>query len=117
MTTYAILLTGDETSWESADADERARMYGLHDEFSKACAEGGHTIVGGAELEPSSKTQVLRGVPGDFTVTNGPYAETVEQLGGFYLVESDSPKDLLELCAIISEGDPIEMRVCVPAPA
>jgi hypothetical protein len=47
-------------------------------------------------------------------VTEGPYAETVEQLTGFYLVQTDDRDDLIEVCKILSplEGG-IEVRECV----
>ena len=47
------------------------------------------------------------------TVTDGPYAETVEQLTGFYLVETDDLDDLLEVCRVLAEGESaIEVRAC-----
>ena len=117
MTTYAVLLIGDEKPWAEAGPQERARMYGLHEEFTRLAGERGHTITGGAELVPSAETKVVRGTRGSVTVTDGPYAETVEQLGGFYLVESDDVDDLLQLCGLLSEGDPIEVRACTPQSA
>jgi len=113
-TTYAILLPGDENAWATADPEERNRVYGLHTEFVKALAERGHTVTGGAELTHSASARVVRGTRDGVTVTEGPYAETVEQLTGFYLVQTDDLNDLLEVCGIISEGDPVEVRACVP---
>jgi hypothetical protein len=49
------------------------------------------------------------------TVTDGPYAETVEQLTGFYVVRSDDLDDLLDVCRILADGDgAVEVRACVP---
>jgi hypothetical protein len=53
---------------------------------------------------------VVRGTLDHVSVTDGPYAETVEQLTGFYLVESDDLDDLLNVCGLVSEGDPVEVR-------
>jgi hypothetical protein len=117
MTTYAILLPADEAAWAAAGDAERARVYGLHDQFSQTLEQRGHKIVGGAELAHSSSARTVRGTPGNVMVTEGPYAETVEQLSGFYLVESEDLDDLADICAIISEGDPIEIRACVPPPS
>ena len=117
MTTYAVLLHGDEKPWADAGPEERARMYGLHEEFTRLLAERGHTATGGAELVGSAEAKVVRGSRDAVTVTDGPYAETVEQLGGFYLVETDDLDDLLQLCGLLSEGDPIEVRACTPASA
>lgn len=115
-TTYAVLLHGDEKPWADATPDEQARVYGLHEEFMRLLGERGHTVTGGAELVPSAEAKVVRGTRDAVTVTDGPYAETVEQLGGFYLVETDDPDDLLQLCGLLSEGDPIEVRACTPEP-
>ena len=100
-----------------AGPEERARVYGLHEEFTRLLGERGHTVTGGAELRPSAQTRVVRGTRDAVTVTNGPYAETVEQLGGFYLVDTDDLDDLLRLCGLLSEGDPIEVRACAPEPS
>ena len=48
---------------------------------------------------------------GNHTVTDGPYAETVEQLTGFYIVETDDLDDLVEVCKILGRGEgAIEIR-------
>ncbi len=118
MTEYAILLTGDENRWANATPEERAATFARHDRFTVALGERGHTVTGGAELEHSRGAKVVRGTSGAVSVTDGPYAEAAEQLGGFYLVSSDNLDDLLDVCGILADGDgAIEVRVCVPAPA
>lgn len=114
MTTYAVLLPGDESYWDTASAEERQAGYARHEAFAKALAERGHTITGGAELTHSRDSRVLRRSGDELTVTEGPYAETVEQLTGFYLVQSDDLDDLIQVCEILSplEGV-IEVRACV----
>jgi len=116
MSEYVVLLPGDERPWLEADAETRKRVYAAHEEFSRLLVERGHTITGGAELEYSGKAKVVRGERGSVTVTDGPYAETVEQLSGFYLVETDDLDDLLDLCGIIAGGDGVEVRATVPPP-
>ena len=126
MTEYAILLTGDENRWANATPEERAATFARHDRFTVALGERGHTVTGGAELEHSRGAKVVRGTSGAVSVTDGPYAwghlplagEAAEQLGGFYLVNSDNLDDLLDVCGTLADGDgAIEVRVCVPAPA
>jgi hypothetical protein len=114
MTTYAVLLPGDESYWDTASAEERQAGYARHEAFAKALAERGHTVTGGAELTHSRDARVLRRTGDELTVTEGPYAETVEQLTGFYLVQTDDLDDLIEVCKILSplEGA-IEVRACV----
>jgi hypothetical protein len=112
MAKYVVLLTGDENVWERATPEEKAEIYGRHEEFSKALADRGHTVTGGAELGHSRTTkQVRRDTGGNVVVTDGPYAETAEQLGGFYLVETDDLDDLLKVCGLLADTeDGIEVR-------
>ena len=99
---YAVLLPGDEAGWDSATSEQRSAVYARHEEFVKQLADRGHTVAGGAELTHSRETKVVRSGGGAVTVTDGPYAETVEQLSGFYLVDSDDLEDLLEVVAVLA---------------
>ena len=69
-------------------------------------------MTGGSELAHSREAKVLRtDADGNHTVTDGPYAETVEQLTGFYIVQSDDLDDLVEVCKILGRGEgAIEIR-------
>ncbi|MFC5728709.1 MULTISPECIES: YciI family protein [Nocardioides] len=116
MTTYVVLLAGNETTWENATPEQQAAIFAKHEEFSRALAERGHTVTGGAELTHSRTTRkVARSGDGSLLVTDGPYAETVEQLSGFYVVDSDDLDDLVQVCAILAEPDnaPVEVRAAV----
>ena len=96
MTSYIVMLPGDEAAWAQTPQDERQRVYARHEAFQKALAERGHTMTGGAELRPSSEARVVRtSADGEQTITEGPYSESVEQLTGFYLIDSDDLDDLL----------------------
>ena len=100
------------TEWEEATPEHRAGVYEKHAEFSKALADRGHQVVGGAELAHSrAAKQVRRVTDGGLLVTDGPYSETVEQLTGFYLVESDDLDDLLQVVGIIADVESaVEVR-------
>ncbi|GAB7002894.1 YciI family protein [Nocardioides sp. AN3] len=115
MSTYAVLLPGDESTWESATPEQRAAMYETHGRFAALLEERGHKIAGGAELTHSRTTkQVRRDAGGNVVVSDGPFAETVEQLTGFYLVESDDLDDLLQICGLLATGGaPVEVRATV----
>jgi hypothetical protein len=116
-TTYVVLLPGDEASWEAAPPARRTEVYAAHEKFAAALAERGHRVVGGAELTHSREARQVRVVDGETVVTSGPYAETVEQLTGFYLVESDDLDDLLACCAVLADGDgAVEVRAAAPGP-
>jgi hypothetical protein len=112
MTEYVILLPGDESQWEHTSEEDKQAVYAVHGEFAKALEERGHTVTGGTELAHSRGATVLRtDADGHHTVTEGPYAETVEQLTGFYIVESDDLDDLVEVCKILGRGEgAIEIR-------
>lgn len=118
MTDYAILLPGDEDAWAALSAEEQAAVFARHHEFSQALEARGHQVTGGAELAHSRGARTIRtDADGHHTVTEGPYAETVEQLSGFYLVTSDDLDDLLEVCTILADGEGgIEVRECLPGP-
>jgi hypothetical protein len=114
MTEYAVLLPGDESTWASASAEQRAAMYDKHRRFSELLAERGHKATGGAELTPSAGARVVSGALDNISVTDGPYAETTEQLTGFYLVDTDDLDDLLNIVGILAEGGGrVEVRACV----
>ena len=93
MTEYVVLLPGDESQWENTPQADKERMYAIHREFAQALEERGHKVTGGSELAHSREAKVLRtDADGNHTVTDGPYAETVEQLTGFYIVAVRQPR-------------------------
>jgi hypothetical protein len=116
MTSYVVLLPGDESMWEAASEAQKQEMYAVHAEFAKRLAERGHKVTGGAELAPSSEARVLRtSDDGEQAVTQGPYAETAEQLTGFYVIESSDLDDLIDVCKVLGKGErAIEIRACKP---
>lgn len=118
MTEYIVLIPDSEADWAAKDQAERDRVYGRHREFAAALAERGHTVTGGAELTPVAQARVVRRGPGGLEVTEGPYAESTEQLSGFYVVESDDLDDLLQCVGILVDAEAgaegaIEVRPCV----
>jgi hypothetical protein len=114
MTTYAVLLPGNESTWATATAEQRAAMYDKHNRFAELLAERGHKMTGGAELTNSATGRIVSGSLDSVTVTDGPYAETTEQLTGFYTVETDDLEDLLNLAGLLAEGGGrLEVRACV----
>jgi hypothetical protein len=117
MTQYAILLPGNEAVWQEATEEQREQMYDRHRRFMDLLAERGHVITGGAELTPSREARVVRGDLDAVTVSEGPYAETVEQLTGFYTVESSDLDDLLKVCGLLAGSGAVEVRAAVVQPA
>jgi hypothetical protein len=112
MTEYVILLPGDESVWERTSQADKEAMYAVHRQFAQALEERGHKVTGGSELAHSREAKVLHtDADGNHTVTDGPYAETVEQLTGFYIVQSDDLADLIDVCKVLGRGESaIEIR-------
>jgi hypothetical protein len=116
MTQYVILLPGDEAAWQSATPEQQAATYDRHNRFAQLLEQRGHHVIGGAELTHSSQAMVVRGDLDEVTVTEGPYAETVEQLTGFYGVETDDLDDLLQVCGVLAGVHTVEVRAAVRGP-
>jgi hypothetical protein len=112
---FALLIYGDEKSWTEATPDEKREMYAQHDRFSKMLEERG-AIRGGAELDASSTARTIRrGSGGDVSVTDGPFAETAEQFGGYYVIEAAGIDEAVAL-GRECPGAIIEVRPLVPTP-
>ena len=102
MAEYLILIYEDEASWEGRGPDFYRQMMQEHAEFGQRHAA---SMRGGNALQSTATATSLRRDPsGSFTVTDGPFAETKEALGGYYLVEA---ADLDEAMALAKQ---------VPAP-
>ena len=114
MTEYILLIPGNEATWDATSAEVKASTFEKHREFAKILDERGHKVTGGAELTRANTAWVVSGSLDDVTVTAGPYAETVEQLTGFYVIESDDRDDLLRCVGKLAEGEAhLELRECV----
>lgn len=113
MTEYLVLIPGDDAAWAAASPEQRQAMYDRHRQFAAMLAERGHQVTGGAELTPAASARVVRGGE-TVTITDGPYAETAEQLSGFYVVESDDLDDLLQVVGFLAGAEgALEVRACV----
>jgi hypothetical protein len=102
MTEYMLLLPGSEANWASATPEQRENVHAAHTRFASLLEERGHKMTGGAALTPSAEAKVVRGELDDVTVTEGPYAESVEQVTGFYTVATDDLDDLVKICGLLS---------------
>ena len=98
--TYLVLLYGDEREWKSYDDAALAALDASHRTFGEQAAAQGHKILSGNQLDYAETALVVRrsrgGAP---VVSDGPFAETVEQLGGFYFVKTADRRGLAELVA------------------
>lgn len=92
---YMLLIYGDESAWASATEEDRNRMVGEYMTFSEAIASEG-IMRGGDALQPVSTATTVRVRDGEALVTDGPFAETREQLGGFYMLDCDTLDQAIE---------------------
>ena len=92
------LIYGDEARWESASEEDRHAMLARYLAFGES-ANG--KIADGAQLGPTRTATTVRVQNGETVVTDGPFAETKEQLGGFYLFEVDDLDEATQLAAQI----------------
>lgn len=109
---YLLLLPAPEAEWAELPESEHELGMQNHLRFHEALAARGHQLVMGSPLEPSSEATSMRNTGrGSATVTQGPFTETVEQVVGFYLVDSADEADLLEVVRAFAEGgDHVELR-------
>ena len=108
---YLALIYGDQQTWENASDAERAAGYEKYVEFANAARAAG-VLVGGEELASTRSATTVRVRDGEQVVTDGPYAEAKEALGGYFLLDCPSFDDALEWAARIPavETGAIEVR-------
>ena len=95
MMQYLLLIYGNEAAWAAMPKEQAGAMYGQYRAFTEAITKSGN-YLGGNPLQPTSTASTVRVRDGKRAVTDGPFAETKEQLGGYYLVDA---KDLDEAIA------------------
>jgi hypothetical protein len=108
---YALLIYGDEKVWESRDEEERRQNMARHERFAGLLQEL-NAMRGGKELETASSATTIRRRGDDVSVTDGPFAETAEVLGGFYLIEAADLDAAIALARELPEGV-VEIRPVV----
>jgi hypothetical protein len=104
---FVALIHEDEAGWQSLSEDERQAAYQRYMELSQR-----DEVVGGAELQSTGTATTVRVRNGDRLIMDGPYAETKEALGGFYILECDTIDEACRLASQIpaAERGAIEVR-------
>ncbi|MGP4024100.1 YciI family protein [Actinomadura sp. 3N407] len=113
---FALLIYQEEEKWSGATEQERRAAYDAHGAFIRRLAERDVGRDGGEELALSGSAKTMRRRDGDWLVTDGPYAETTEQLGGFYIIDAADVDEALELAAYLP-GTTVEVRPVAEPPA
>jgi len=96
---YMLLIYDAEKTWEDMPEAEKNRLFGEYMKFTNDIKASGHFIAGDA-LQPVRTATSVRVRSGKTQTTDGPFAETREQLGGYYLVNA---KDLDEATKIAAK--------------
>ncbi len=97
---YLCLIYENEQFYEKVSKEEGDAIFGEYMGFTQDIAKSGHLIAGEA-LQPTSTATTVRVRNGKISTTDGPFAETKEQLGGYYLVEARDLNDAIQIAARI----------------
>ncbi len=93
---YMLLIYTEAGSWQRKSEEERHALYREYYALDDELRAGGR-LVDTSELQPSSTATTVRVRDGKPLVTDGPFPETKEQLGGYYVVECESLDEALEI--------------------
>jgi hypothetical protein len=112
---YLLLIYGTESRWDKMDGGERDKILQEYSAYSKSIAVSGN-LRGGNELDVTARAKTVKVRDGKRLVTDGPFAETKEQLGGYYLVEAKNMDEAIALAARIPSArwGSIEVRPIIP---
>jgi hypothetical protein len=104
-----VLIYGNEEKWEALTPEEAEKVHAQHRAFAAVAAA---KVVTGAELAPTEAATTVRVRDGQTVVTDGPFAETKEVVGGFYLLDCDGLDEAAELSSQLIEArtGAIELR-------
>ena len=110
------LIYGDASRWDSFTDEQKEAVYARYRAFGE---EAGDSVLGGAELASPGDATTVRVRNEETLVTDGPYAEVKEALGGYYVLEVDTMDEALGLAAKIpgAEHGAVEVRPIYVDPA
>lgn len=109
---YFVLLAGygELVPWGDMTPEEQQAGMEQHGAFAQACEERpGVEILGGDALAEGVLATTLRTRGGEMTVTDGPFAEAAEHIGGYYVIDAPDLDTVIELCRILPAYD-IDIR-------
>jgi hypothetical protein len=113
---YLLLIYDDESVWSTMPEDDRDRLYAEYGSFTEELRDSG-ALVGANQLRSTTTATTVQVRDGETLTTDGPFAETKERLGGYYLIEAESLDEAIEWAAKIptARSGSIEVRPVVPA--
>lgn len=95
-----LLIYDSESDWAKLPDNERSSLYAAYGSYTEELRESG-ALVAADQLQPTSTATTVQIRDGEQLTTDGPFAETKEQLGGYYLIDVDSLDDAIEWAAKI----------------
>ena len=112
---YLLLIYGEEARWNEIEQKERDAVLEEYMSFTKSIAQSGN-YRGGNELHRTARAKTVRLRNGKKVVTDGPFAETKEALGGYYLIEAGDIDEAVEIAARIPSvrWGSVEIRPIIP---
>ncbi|HEX5069227.1 MAG TPA: YciI family protein [Vicinamibacterales bacterium] len=108
---YLCLIYDDESNWGTMPKEQADAMMGEYFAFTEGIKKSGH-YIGGEALQPTPTATTVRVRNGKISSTDGPFAETKEQLGGYYLINAKDLNDAIQIASKIpsSRIGSIEVR-------
>ena len=114
---YLCLIYENEQEWASLSEDQGNAIMQEYYAFTDTYRKSGHVVAGDA-LQPTETATTVRVRNGKLSTTDGPFAETREQLGGYYLVEAKDLNEAIQIAAKIpaARNGSIEVRPVMEFP-
>ena len=108
---YMLILSGEEGGWEDTSPEDMKAEMDRWQAYGQSLVDAGAFLAGEGLQESATATTVRVGDDDERLVTDGPFAETKEQVGGFYLIEADDLDQAIEWAKKVPlSGGAIEVR-------
>jgi len=111
---YLCLIYDDEKQWAEMPKEVQDKYMGEYTAFGESIRKSGQ-YIGANQLQPSHTATIVRSRNGKVSTTDGPFVETKEQLGGYYLIEANDLNDAIKVASHIPSArfGSIEVRPIV----
>jgi hypothetical protein len=108
---YLLTIYNDESGWREVTPEQSGQIMAAYEAFGRAATEAG-VMLGGEGLQPTSTATTVRVRDGETVTSDGPFAETREQLGGYYLLDCRDLDDAIGWAARVpgAQQGSIEVR-------
>ena len=109
---YLLLIYNNEKAWADMSEEQQGKAFQGYMDFTDGIKKSGN-YIGGEALQPIATATTVRRKAGKTVTTDGPFAETKEQLGGYYLVKAKDLDEALAIaarCPAVDYGGTVEVR-------